>query len=127
MKLTLVILLISVTFTAAIGQRKIEDKEPKCSLAMDHAPELRGFRLAATQQNILARFPGVSIEKPDKFGLARLRTGISTDPFRRFVTFSDAELVGNHLCRSMASVLAPADSSKEVGRSAVNSGTRCDR
>ena len=73
MKLILVILLISVTFTAATGQRKIEDKEPKCTLGMDHAPELRGFRLAATQQSLLARFPGVSIEKPDKFGLARLR------------------------------------------------------
>jgi len=73
MKPILVILLISLTFTAALGQRKAEDKDPKCTLGLDHAPELRGFRLAAPQQNVLARFPGVSIEKPDKFGLARLR------------------------------------------------------
>lgn len=73
MKLILVILLISLTFTAAVGQRKVEDKEPKCTLGLDHAPELRGFRLTTTQQNVLARFPGASIEKPDKFGLARLR------------------------------------------------------
>ena len=73
MKLILVILLISLAFTAAIGQRKIDDKEPKCTLGLDHAPELRGFRIATGQQNVLARFPGVSIEKPDKFGLAKLR------------------------------------------------------
>ena len=76
MKPILVILLISLTFTAAVGQRKVEDKEPKCALGLDHAPELRGFRLAMTQQNVLARFPGVSIEKPDKFGLARLRLSL---------------------------------------------------
>ena len=76
MKLILVILFVSVTFTAATGQRKPEDKEPKCTLGLDHAPELRGFRLAATQQNVLTRFPGVSIEKPDKFGLAKLRLSI---------------------------------------------------
>lgn len=73
MKPILVILLISLTFTAAVGQRKAEDKKPKCTLGLDHAPELRGFRLAMTPQNVLARFPGISIEKPDKFGLARLR------------------------------------------------------
>ena len=73
MKLILVILLISLAFTAAIGQRKIDDQEAKCTLGLDHAPELRGLRLAMPQQNVLARFPGVSIEKPDKFGLARLR------------------------------------------------------
>jgi len=76
MKPILVILLISLTFTAAVGQRKVEDKEPKCTLGLDHAPELRGFRLAMTQQNVLARFPGVSIEKPDQFGLARLRLSL---------------------------------------------------
>src|SRR5438067_1971897 len=76
MKLILVILLISLSFAAAIGQRKPEDKAPKCTLGLDHAPELRGFRLAMSQQNVLARFPGVSIEKPDKFGLARLRLSL---------------------------------------------------
>jgi len=76
MKLILVILLISLTFTAAIGQRKIDDKEPKCTLGLDHAPELRGFRIATAQQNVLARFPGVSIEKPDKFGLAKLHLSV---------------------------------------------------
>src|SRR2546430_16709147 len=73
MKPILVILLISLIFTAAVGQRKVEEKAPKCTLGLDHAPELRGFRLAATQQSVLARFPGVSIEKPDKFGLSKLR------------------------------------------------------
>src|SRR5438874_6447196 len=76
MKLILIILIISLMSTAAIGQRKIEDKQPKCTLGLDHAPELRGFRLATGQQNVLARFPGVSIEKPDKFGLAKLRLSV---------------------------------------------------
>lgn len=76
MKPILFILLISLTFTTALGQRKVEDKGPQCTLGLDRAPELRGFRLATTQQNVLARFPGVSIEKPDKFGLARLRLSL---------------------------------------------------
>jgi hypothetical protein len=76
MKIIFVILLTSLTFTAAIGQRKVEDNGPKCTLGLDHAPELRGFRLATTQQSVLARFPGVSIEKPDKFGLARMRLSL---------------------------------------------------
>lgn len=76
MKPILVILLISLTFSAAVGQRKVEDKGPKCTLGLDRAPELRGFRLATPQQTVLARFPGVSIEKPDKFGFARLRLSI---------------------------------------------------
>ena len=89
MKIIFVILLISLTFTAAIGQRKAEDNGPKCALGLDHAPELRGFRLGTTQQSVLARFPGISIEKPDKFGLARLRlsmidsSGVITGPATR--------------------------------------------
>jgi len=76
MKLILVILLISLTFTAVVGQGKVEDKKPKCTLGLDRAPELRGLHIGATQQSVLARFPGVSIEKPDKFGLARLRLSV---------------------------------------------------
>ncbi|MFN2577164.1 MAG: hypothetical protein ABR607_05685 [Pyrinomonadaceae bacterium] len=76
MKQILVILLISLSFGTAIGQRKVEDKETKCTLGLDRAPELRGFRLATPQANVPARFPGISIQKPDKFGLAKLRLSI---------------------------------------------------
>src|SRR5882672_157455 len=76
MKLLFVILLVSLTFTAAIGQRKVEDKQPTCTLGLDHAPELRGFRLATDQGKVLARFPGVSVARPDKFGLAKLRLSV---------------------------------------------------
>jgi hypothetical protein len=76
MKLIFVILLALLTFTATIGQRKVEDKQPTCTLGLDHAPELRGFRLATDQGKVLARFPGVSIVKPDKFGLAKLRLSV---------------------------------------------------
>ena len=76
MKLILPIIIISLMFAAALGQRKIDDKQPKCTLGLDHAPELRGLRLAMPQQNVLAKFPGVSIEKPDKLGLSKLRLSV---------------------------------------------------
>jgi len=58
------------------AQKTAESKEPKCSLKLDQSPQLRGFRLGMTQEQALRRLPGVSIEKPDKYGLARLRLAI---------------------------------------------------
>jgi len=58
---------------AALGQKKPDNPKPQCTLGINQSPELRGLRLGATQATVLARFPGVSLEKPDKFGLARLR------------------------------------------------------
>jgi hypothetical protein len=51
-------------------------RKPQCSLGLDRAPELRGFRLGVPQAAVLARFPGTSIDKPDKFGTAALRFGV---------------------------------------------------
>jgi hypothetical protein len=45
-------------------------------MRLEQSPELRGFRMGMTQAAVLARLPGVTIEKPDKFGLARLRLSI---------------------------------------------------
>jgi hypothetical protein len=69
-------LLLLIVSSPAFGQKKVDSPKPKCSLALDQSPELRGFRLGMTQAAVLARLPGATVEKPDKFGLARLRLSI---------------------------------------------------
>jgi hypothetical protein len=69
-------LLLLILSSPAFGQKKVDDPKPKCMLALDQSPELRGFRLGMTQAAVLARLPGATVEKPDKFGLARLRLSI---------------------------------------------------
>ena len=59
-----------------LAQKKTVNQKPACTLRLDQSPELRGLRMGMTQAAVLARFPGVTIEKPDKFGLARLRLSI---------------------------------------------------
>src|SRR4051812_40330828 len=71
-KVILFSLLMIIGCVPAPAQNKIEQKSA-CALGLDQAPELRGFRLGMTQAAVLARLPGVTIEKPDNFGLARLR------------------------------------------------------
>src|SRR4051812_43449084 len=71
-KVILFSLLLIICCVPAPAQKKIE-QQPACVLGLDQSPELRGFRLGLTQPAVLARLPGVTIEKPDKFGLARLR------------------------------------------------------
>lgn len=89
MKTIILILLITVSCALPLcAQSKTESKQTKCTLALDRAPELRGLRLGASQATVLARFPGTSLEKPDKFGLAQLRltvidTGAGTRVMRR--------------------------------------------
>lgn len=77
MKHTILILLIVLSSAWPLfAQGKNEIKQAKCTLAIDRAPELRGFRVGATQASVLARFPGVSVEKPDKFGVTQLKLTI---------------------------------------------------
>ena len=59
----------------AFGQKATEQK-PACPLGISQSPELRGFRMGMTQAAVLARLPGITVGKPDKFGLARLRLSI---------------------------------------------------
>src|ERR1051325_2570454 len=74
--LILFALLITSLSAVAFAQKKAEDLKPKCTLELNQSPELRGFRRGLTQAAVLARLPGVTVEKPDKFGLARLRLSI---------------------------------------------------
>jgi len=74
-----VILLAAVFMVLAapgFAQKKPDSKPEKCTLGLDRSPELRGFRMGMTQDQVLRRLPGVSVEKPDKYGLARLRLSI---------------------------------------------------
>jgi hypothetical protein len=74
MKRTVLILLIILSCgLPLLAQDKNDSKQPKCTLPLERAPELRGLRLGASQAGILARFPGASVEKPDKFGISQLR------------------------------------------------------
>src|SRR3954462_5475281 len=71
-KLILPILLLLSLTGATMAQTKPAAQEIKCTLGVDASPELRGLRLGASQASVLSRFPGTSIEKPDKFGLSQL-------------------------------------------------------
>jgi hypothetical protein len=68
--------LLSILLCAPASAQKATDKKSICNLGIDQSPELRGFRMRMPQAAALARFPGVTLEKPDKFGLARLRLSI---------------------------------------------------
>jgi hypothetical protein len=72
-----VLITLAIVLCAPVSaQKNVQSKEPKCSLKLDQSPELRGFRMGMTQDQVLRRLPGVSIEKADKYGLARLRLSI---------------------------------------------------
>jgi hypothetical protein len=72
-----VILFLSLILCVpVVAQKKTANQKPGCPLRLDQSPELRGFRLGMTQAAVLAQLPGVTIEKPDRFGLARLRLSI---------------------------------------------------
>jgi hypothetical protein len=68
------LLLALVLVSAAFGQVKKESTLKKqCSLTLAQAPQLRGFSLGMTQERVVARFPGISIDRADQSGVAKLR------------------------------------------------------
>ena len=69
-------LLLFILCAPAFAQKKTESDTPKCTLGLNQSPELRGFRMGMAQAAVLAKLPGVTVEKPDKFGLSRLRLTI---------------------------------------------------
>ncbi len=74
MKRTILILLITLSCALPLlAQDKTDPKPTKCTLPIERAPELRGFRLGAPQAGVLTRFPGTSVGKADKFGISQLR------------------------------------------------------
>ena len=78
-------LLLLIPCSGVMAQKQNESAKPKCALGLDQSPDLRGFRMGLTQAAVLAKLPGVTIEKPDKFGLSRLRLSI-IDPISSIKT-----------------------------------------
>jgi hypothetical protein len=75
MKSTTLNVLLLLTFSSvAFGQGNRQTAPAaKCTLTLAQAPTLRGLKLGMNQAQVLARFPGVSLERADKLGLSRLR------------------------------------------------------
>ncbi|MGZ8846317.1 MAG: hypothetical protein ACXW3C_07610, partial [Pyrinomonadaceae bacterium] len=72
-RIILTLLIVLICALPLFAQGKTETKPTPCALGIDRAPELRGFRMGAPQASVLARFPGASVEKADKFGVSLLR------------------------------------------------------
>jgi len=75
MKLTILNVILVLTFSSvAFGQGNSKTAPPaNCTLALAQAPALRGLRLGLNQAQVLARFPGLSLDRADELGLSRLR------------------------------------------------------
>ena len=79
MKRTILIILITSSCAwPLLAQGGSQGKPSQCTLAADRAPELRGFRVGIPQAAVLARFPGTSVDKPDKLGVTQLRLTVVT-------------------------------------------------
>jgi hypothetical protein len=78
MKLIILNLLLLLTFSSlALGQGNSQTTPAaKCTLALAQAPALRGLRLGMNQAQVLARFPGLSLNRADELGLSTLRLTI---------------------------------------------------
>ncbi len=76
MKKAILFSLLSLLLSAAAFGQKAADKKPGCTLGIDQSPALRGFRMGMSQAAVLTQLPGITVEKPDKFGLARLRLSV---------------------------------------------------
>ncbi len=75
-KVSLFIFLFLMACVPVLAQKNADAQKPACELGLEQSPEMRGFRLGMTQAAALSRLPGITIEKPDKFGLARLRLSV---------------------------------------------------
>jgi hypothetical protein len=78
MKSTTLNVLLLLTFSSvAFGQGNSQTAPvAKCALTLAQAPTLRGLRLGMNQAQVLARFPGTSLERADELGLSRLRLAL---------------------------------------------------
>jgi hypothetical protein len=63
-------LIALASFTWAQGNGA---QSARCVLTLAQAPELRAFRLGLNQDRVVARFPGLSFERPDEFGLTKVK------------------------------------------------------
>jgi len=81
MKHTVLILLLTLSCASPLlAQGKNNPKQTKCTLPIERAPDLRGLRLGTPQADVLSRFPGSSVQKPDQFGISQLRLNVVDTP-----------------------------------------------
>ena len=78
MKLIILNVLLLLTFSSlAFGQANSQSApsapSTKCTLTLAQAPQLRGLRLGMNQAQVFARFSGLSLDRADELGLAKLR------------------------------------------------------
>jgi hypothetical protein len=79
MKLMMLVVLLLAFLTVVPAQEKTRSQSApvtKCKLGLEKAPALRGLKLGLTQAQFMARFPGVSLDRPNEFGLAGLGLSI---------------------------------------------------
>ena len=89
--ITLDLLLLFAFSSVAFGQGNSQSAPAtKCTLTVTQAPELRDLRLGMNQAQVLARFPGLSMDRADELGLSRLQlTLIDADLYPRGPTVRD--------------------------------------
>ena len=80
MKLIILSVVLLLAFSSLnLGQgnaQRAPAPAAKCTLTLAQAPELRGIRLGINQAQVVARFPGLSIDRPDKLGESRVRLNL---------------------------------------------------
>jgi hypothetical protein len=78
MRMTILNLFLLLTLSSlAFGQGNSQTAPAaKCTLAVAQAPALRGLRLGMNQAQLVARFPGLSLDRADEFGVSRLRLAL---------------------------------------------------
>src|SRR5256885_9406418 len=85
-----VLLLVITTVTIASAQQS------NCSAKIDQlpdAPELRGFRLGMTYDQVKARVPPIQFGRPDQFGVAKTSINPSFGPQFDKASFADVRTI----------------------------------
>lgn len=66
-------LVMALSSLAAAQSNSGTVQNGKCTVPLAKAPELRGFRLGMSQERVLARFPGISLDRADEFGRTKVK------------------------------------------------------
>ena len=83
------------------GQSRVSEPETAsvCTLKLEQAPEVRGFKLGMTIAQVKTQYPRLEVPKPNKYGLAQLLLEfVPSDLSMRkgMVTLENSTLVSTH-------------------------------
>ena len=90
-KAFLLILLVLITTVTTVSAQ-----QPTCSLRIDQlpeSPELRGFHLGMSHDQVTARVPQIKFSRPDRFGIAKTSINPSFDPRFDKSSFADVRTI----------------------------------